>query len=245
MKIVISKTKIIRSVKDWQCIAPPKDVKKQWKDGRSAKELARFVTGDSFIPWIEAILSQIGIKESYFSAEPEAETSFKRNPIDMGTHGPRNHDLLMTGSKCVIGVEAKVSEDFGKTIEKEWLQSNKGENKKKRILGLVEFITGIKYDSVENLPKSIKKLRYQLFTATTGTIKAALDKGLKQAVFLIIVFDGDVSKEASYKNNINNNESDYNDFVNAFFKNGFITVQGVKCHIVKKIVHISQRYSFD
>ncbi len=245
MQLSISKVKTIKSVEDWQFIAPPKDEKKQWKDGRSAKELARFVTGDSFIPMVETILSQIGIKENCFSAEPEAETYFQRKPIDLGTHGPRNHDLLMTGSKCVIGVEAKVSEPFGETIENEWLQSNMGDNKKKRILGLVEFVTGIKYDSIEDLPQSIKKQRYQLFTSTAGTIQAALDKGLKQAVLLILVFDGNVSKEASYEDNIKNNLADYNSFVNAFFKNGFISVQGVKCHIVKRVVHINQRYGFD
>ena len=245
MELLIRKTKTIKSIEDWQYVAPPKDAKKQWKDGRSAKELARLVTGDRFLPLVETMLSQIGIKESSFYAEPEAETFFQRKPIDLGTHGPRNHDLLMTGSKCVIGVEAKVSESFGETIENEWLQSNKGDNKKKRILGLVEFVAGIKYDSIEDLPESIKKLRYQLFTATAGTIQAALEKGFKQAILLILVFDGNVSKEAGYEENIKNNMSDYNDFVNAFFKNGFITVQGVKCHIIKKVVHINHCYDFE
>ena len=44
MKLQISKTNIITTVEQWQQFAPPKDKIKHWKDGRSAKSLAQFMT---------------------------------------------------------------------------------------------------------------------------------------------------------------------------------------------------------
>jgi len=44
--------KPIRSIDDWFNLAPPKKGRKQWKDGRSAKELAKawFRTGRAKVP---------------------------------------------------------------------------------------------------------------------------------------------------------------------------------------------------
>ena len=46
MKIEIQKTIKITNENEWFLLAPPKGKEKQWKDGFSAKELARFVISD-------------------------------------------------------------------------------------------------------------------------------------------------------------------------------------------------------
>ena len=38
------KGKIINCVDDWYSVAPPKNPSLHWKDGRSAKELAKYMT---------------------------------------------------------------------------------------------------------------------------------------------------------------------------------------------------------
>lgn len=140
MRTIIHKDVTIKTIDDWKAVAPPKDPVHQWKDGRSAKELARFALSEEFNNVLSEVLDSLGIRNQNFEAEPEAETYFRSNLVNMGTRGPRNHDLLLIGSDCVIGIEAKVSESFGETIKKEWENSQKGENKKHRILGLVEFV---------------------------------------------------------------------------------------------------------
>ena len=55
-------TKQINSVDDWYNFAPPQNSSLHWKDGRSAKELAKYIIGgNGYIPKeIEIILSQLG-----------------------------------------------------------------------------------------------------------------------------------------------------------------------------------------
>ncbi len=245
MEIIIKKPVEIRDIETWHQVAPPKDPEKQWKNGRSAKELARFATNPFFFEFIKTVLKEAGVKDNKFVCEPEAETRFDKKDKDMGTGGPRNHDLLMIGSECVIGVEAKVSESFGETIEKEWANSKKGENKKKRILGLIEYISGKKYASIDQLPEEVLNLRYQLFTATVGTIMAAHENNKKKAIVLVLVFDQNVTKETSYEGNVANNNGDYYAFKEKFFPNGVKTIQEIECHLIKKTVHINSIYSVD
>lgn len=242
IEIIKNDTKIT-SVEDWYKVAPPKKPAEQWKDGRSAKELARFVTGPSFGEFVKLLLKNMGIKEQDFVCEPEAETRFEiqssLEQIDLGVSGPRNHDLLMTGKTCVIGVEAKVSEKFGEyTVKKEWEKACTPNKREKRISGLIQFLSDGVYQDYEHTPDSIKELQYQLFTATVGTILEAKRKVIKEAIVLVMVFKGNVAKEDDYNTKCDNNDAAFNAFKNAFFVNNPMAIQGVNCRIIKQEVWI-------
>lgn len=245
MEITIKKNVEINSVEQWFIVAPPKGKEKQWKNGRSAKELARFATDPSFKEFISSILKQEGLREQDFVCEPEAETELK-SAIDMGISGPRNHDLLMIGSKdCVIGLEAKVSESFGNnTIGEEWIKADTKNKKEKRIPGLVQFITNNTYTNFSGVPDRIKSLMYQLFTATVGTIIEAKKRGKKNALVLVLVFTGNVDKESGYNDKMKQNQSDFEAFVQEFFPNGEAIIQNVRCRLRKVEVEITSPYQF-
>ena len=245
MNIEIQKNVVIASEEQWYIVAPPKGKNAQWKDGRSAKELARFATDPSFKEFIRRILRQENIQEQNFVCEPEAETELK-SVVDMGINGPRNHDLLMIGSKdCVIGVEAKVSESFGSnTIYEEWEKAKTNNKKEKRIPGLLRFISEDKYTGLDDAPASVKSLMYQLFTATAGTIIEAKNRRKNKALVLVIVFTGNVYREARYEDKVRKNDMDFEAFVKEFFSEGETVIHGVACRIKKVEVEIKAPYGF-
>ena len=57
MKLEISKTNIITTPEQWMQFAPPKDKEKHWKDGRSAKSLAMFMTDTIQVKKLENVLN--------------------------------------------------------------------------------------------------------------------------------------------------------------------------------------------
>lgn len=188
------KGKQINSVDDWYSVAPPKSPSLHWKDGRSAKELAKYMTSTKgYMPKeIEDILVKLGCNPNItFYGEPEAVTSLE------GRGGGRHHDLLLVQeNEVVVGVEAKSDEDFGKVVHKELFGNNDYEklldtvsdNKLKRVNSLYNDIYW--YDFYKNM-----ELRYQLLTATDGILKEAKKANASKAVFLVLT----LKKEGCYK----------------------------------------------
>ena len=180
MKIEIQKSIKITNEDDWFKVSPPKGGKKQWKKGRSARLLAQYTTDQTsdFKQLIEKILHECGLEKQNFNCEPEASASLGTG---FGGGGSRNHDLLMIGKDCVIGVEAKVSESFDKEIDE---VISKSETRKHRAEKLIGFLVREKIDD------KINKLGYQLFTATRGTMCSA-EKSRVQALKrpIIIITD--------------------------------------------------------
>lgn len=254
MDIRIKKNgKEIRDANKWFELAPPKGGELQWKNGRSAKELARFATDPSFVEFIKMVLANEGIEEQDFVCEPEAETYFGRKDdesIDLGTHGPRNHDLLMFGKTCVIGLEAKVSEHFGEnTVKGEWDSATSTEKKDKRISGLIKFVSNGRYEDYASAPDHIKAMQYQLFTATAGTVLEAKrakkqKNSINEALFLVLVFTGNVSKDSDYEQKVIDNDCAFKEFSEEFFGNGVSEIQGVKCRIIEQKVRLLSNYRF-
>lgn len=205
MKIEIQKTVKITNEEDWFKVAPPKGGKKQWKKGRSARLIAQYTTDQTsdFKQLIEKILHECELEKQNFNCEPEASASLGAG---FGGGGPRNHDLLMIGKDCVIGVEAKVSESFDKEIHE---VKSESETSKYRAEKLIGFLVREKCDD------KIKKLGYQLFTATRGTICSAEKSGVLNAVFLVIVFTGAINKEKEpdYDRRCDKNNKDFNAFL--------------------------------
>ncbi len=177
----------ITSIGEWFRHAPPEKGRRQWKDGRSAKELARrwFGRGPGCIPWEVA---------SLLRSHPETERAFlvrgfaeHETLLDHFPGKGRQHDLLLEGfadgGSVVVGVEAKADEPFGPTVA-ERLSAVEGEisNVPSRITNLSQAIFGSDVD------KMIAGLRYQLLHALAGTMIEAIRRQADLAVFIVHEF---------------------------------------------------------
>lgn len=200
MKIKISKNNnIITTVEEWYQFAPPKAKGKHWKDGRSAKSLAQFMTDKNQVKKLEDILVELEYDTNgVISCTPEANTV-----LPCKGNG-RNHDLLMIGEDFVVGIEAKVSEPFGEEISTELIEAS--DNKKGRIDKLANELFGCKINEV----KDGLKLRYQLLTGVYGTLREAEKNKKSKALFLVIVFTDGITRED--ENAVNRNNDDFKNF---------------------------------
>lgn len=200
MKIKISKNNnIITTVEEWYQFAPPKAKGKHWKDGRSAKSLAQFMTDKNQVKKLEDILVELEYDTNgVISCTPEANTV-----LPCKGNG-RNHDLLMIGEDFVVGIEAKVSESFGEEISTELIEAS--DNKKGRIDKLANELFGCKINEV----KDGLELRYQLLTGVYGTLREAENNQKSKALFLVVVFTDGLTSED--ENAVNRNNDDFKNF---------------------------------
>ena len=200
MKIKISKNNnIITTVEEWYQFAPPKAKGKHWKDGRSAKSLAQFMTDKNQVKKLEDIQVELEYDTNgVISCTPEANTV-----LPCKGNG-RNHDLLMIGEDFVVGIEAKVSEPFGEEISTELIEAS--DNKKGRIDTLANKLFGCKINEV----KDGLELRYQLLTGVYGTLREAENNKKSKALFLVVVFTDGLTSED--ENAVNRNNDDFKNF---------------------------------
>jgi len=191
----------IKTIEDWFLFAPPKGGEQHWKDGRSAKELAKyFINANGNLPCeISGMVNKYNLPVTDYSCYPEHKTRF-----DNIKGEPRNHDMVMVAKDShIICIEAKADECFGETVEIEWEKAS--ENKRNRISRLARNLFG--KDIVDD---DIKPLRYQLLTAIAGTAAEAKMQNIKTAVFLVLV----LKKKGCYSNDkIMANKQDYDDLL--------------------------------
>ena len=189
----------ILTVDDWFRLAPPMGGSLQWRDGRSAKELAKAWCHEGEGPEAPSELLALFAAHPMFHqlvldgavAYPERRVRF-----DLARGEPRNTDLALAcesiGGLVAISVEAKADESFGRTVGEEIMSAAaqwafaEQRGKLERIQGLVEAI----------LPKwrpgrtEIGQLRYQLLTATAGAWAFAKEVGASRAVLVVHEFVG-------------------------------------------------------
>ncbi|WP_418511457.1 DUF6946 family protein [Corallibacter sp.] len=177
----------IKNIFEWYAKAGPKDKETQWKVDHSALEFAKLVLDETFEDDIKYnILNKISSNQNILLAIPEQITK-----LDDFRGGQRNHDLTLysenENEKIAICIEAKVNEDFDKTIKKKWEEGNKLksniQNRIKNILYSIWQTTDI---------EKFNDLKYQLITGLYGTIKYAEQLNIKKCVFCIyqIEIDG-------------------------------------------------------
>ena len=234
MKITIrKKDNEVKTISQW----PMPKKNNQWKEGRSAWAMANYVLNlsSNFEDMIEKILADCQIQMQHFKCEPEATAGLGKG---FGRGGSRNHDMLMIGKDCVIGIEAKVSEPFDREIGKVICE---GGTRKDRALSLIDYLAG-KHENDNQL----KKIGYQLFTAARGTICSAEKEKKHNAIFLVIVFTGCVDKEKDYIERCRKNDADFNSFlkfVNAD-ENGVIkdnkNIESINCWIKKVEIEVKK-----
>ena len=183
----------------WKEKRPPKKPDIHWQEGRSAMELARYVT--SAMPnmprEIEKVLESFVSQESVFDWDAEYVTKLP------GSGEGRNHDAIFYNNDIIVCVEAKADESLGNLISDEL--SNASINKLSRICCLLKMLFKDGF-------KQYADLRYQLLTASTGTILEAQKRGVDKAILLVIVFK---SEKCTTKEKLDINDKDIQNFLSA------------------------------
>jgi hypothetical protein len=182
----------IADLEDWRLRAKPKSVG-QWKDFRSAKEVAKhWLAARPSLPAdiIATLASHPDFSTvSEWSAEPEA-----RLPFDARRGEPRNADLLVLASDVhgpfVVAVEAKADETFGPSIATALADARKRLEKNPRSGGvariedlIASLVPGASAGSAE-----VAELRYQLLTAAAGVLAYATEHRMGRAVLFVEEF---------------------------------------------------------
>jgi hypothetical protein len=191
----------LESVSDWGKYAPPASPQ-HWKDGRSAKELAKsWISGsalNALTELFESRLETAGLVVE--SAVAEAQVAFDSHP-----GGRRNHDLLIHGrvpsGPIVIGLEAKADETFGETVRAYEARALKTRNSGATTNAperLDELMDGIAATTLRATP-AFGDLRFQLFSGVAGTLAAARSGHL--AAFVVHEFATDLTTPAKRQAN--------------------------------------------
>jgi len=211
MKIYTNKTKEteILSIEEWCKECPPKNKVKQWVDGRSAMETAKFWTSlekqSDFLAFMRKKESSI----AFDYAIPELANKFD------DYRSPRKTDLCLFGNqedeRIFISIEGKADESFGEYIDKEWISS---------IFEKIKKVHSRKLDRIINLYQrfgakaDFLNLRYQLTYWLAGAIEEAIGNEIKKVYLIVQVFESGKTEEKKIKKN----EQDFNNFINFISK---------------------------
>lgn len=199
--VKISKNgKNISGVDNWLQFAPPKRGEKQWKDRRSAKELARYWTEREFEAASEPVdrllrepFGDLTLEEAW----PECEIRIDSFP---GEH--RNCDLVIRATSSVVGeirihIEAKADESFGDLIGVYYDQKLKEarSNLPARMRNLVRDVFK------SELTEEIRSLRYQLLHSIYAVCIDAERANAKAAILLVHEFNSAEAKQSKLEKN--------------------------------------------
>ncbi len=202
----------IRTVAEWGVLAGPK-ASYQWKEGRSAWELANAWCGNGVAP-PRSVLELLDSRDE--TRGFECEIAWPEHEIKFDTFGgPRNADLALLGSssshRIAITIEAKADEPFGKTVQDTFRAAlvravqSPGSGGVRRI---EELARALFEPSTDGDPE-VASLRYQLLTATVGTLAFADQHGADVAVLLIHEFITEETADRRHEQNA----SDYRLFL--------------------------------
>ncbi len=173
----------IKTLEEWKKYFPPAGGDKQWKDGYSALELAKIVTGAyENLDFEKELQKQIGKELGYFSLNKDEIYPERLSKFDNDWHGPRHHDLACVAvrenkEKVALCFEAKVFESLD-IILKEYVKKSIG--KKTRCNKLCQYFFDQNYD--EN---KFGYVYYQILSSIAGTIAFASEKNIKDAFFIL------------------------------------------------------------
>lgn len=193
----------IHDLREWEEVGGPKE-SYQWKEGRSALELARCWISGEAQPKVESLLERQFAEITLEFGIAEKQTRFD------SFSGPRHHDLLVEAisarGKVIIGVEGKADEPFDLSLfekkaktEKD-LRANRNSKSKRRLVEMTECFLGISIDELEEGdPRG--ELGYQLLSALAGTLADAKLADSGSAVLLIHEFVSSETDDAKHEIN--------------------------------------------
>ena len=187
----------IRTIDEWRAHAPPKSAG-QWQPGRSAVEMAEAwcASGPCVPADVRALLDSHPLTRgaTLISGTPEAQIHFDDIPGE-----PRNADLALLAEGedglIAITVEGKADETFGEYVGDVMADGidreiESGSRAVERVRGLAKSLLPKRSAGERPLPP-LRNLRYQLLTATAGTLAWASDSNAAFAVLIVHVFDTD------------------------------------------------------
>ena len=199
----------IQSMDDWLKFAPPKMGELQWKDGRSAKELARAWCTKANCPSPPEEILQL-LKPLVGSDQMAGAVGWPEHQvrIDHLPGEPPNIDLaIVSNSKqglTAICIEAKADEPFGRYVS----EMHNAATKLIKLGGMTRVLDRIVYlenrllpEGDANLPGR-EEIRYQLLTGTAAALAMAKSNDAPVAVFVIheFLFPGHVNDEKVKQN---------------------------------------------
>ena len=198
---------LITSLDDWFHLAPPKKGALQWKDFRSAKELARsFLRSGSPSPPTELLAL---LRKHFGELRIEKATPEFCIRLDDLRGEPRNCDLILFGqiasAPFVANIEAKADEPFGELIGHYYDQKLPTRSNVPRRIENLAFTLFGRFDD------EVRSLRYQLLHATAATVISAWAHRADKALFLVHEF---ISAKLKSEN-IARNRQDWTNFVRA------------------------------
>jgi hypothetical protein len=174
-------------VEDWFRLAPPKMGSRQWKDGRSAKELAKAFCAPG-VPTVPAELLDLFASSDQLGAV-QLTQAWPEHKIRLDSYfgETRNADLAAVGTgnegAVAVTIEAKADEPFGPTIAQALAVASPTSKLPARMAALAKSVLG-------RLPCEISNLRYQLLHGIAGTLIFAKEHKATAAVFVVLEFDG-------------------------------------------------------
>ena len=204
----------IQSIDDWFRLAPPKKGALQWKDGRSAKELARTWCGrnnspsppEEFLDLLMPLVNAVQLAGAI--GWPEHQV-----PIDDLRGEPPNIDLAIVSEgkqgRTAICVEAKADEPFGEyalTIHDSAMKRIKQGVKTGALKRLLHLEENLLPDPSADLPGR-SEIRYQLLTGTAAALALAKSHQAPVAVFVVheFSFAGHVDEKKKRQNKVDLN----------------------------------------
>jgi hypothetical protein len=184
----------IRCITDWEDFAPPKGKEKQWVKGRSAYELARTWCGAVTVSMPPELRALFDSRKETEGLEVDCVTPEQRIKFDPFGGEPRNADLAFVGRTATVTVavtvEAKADEPFGETMARTLAAAlaQLDKNPKSRGIARIEgLVKALFHPHIQGMPK-LTDIRYQLITATAGTLAYALQNGANLAVLIVHEF---------------------------------------------------------
>lgn len=192
----------------------------EWCDELNEREKAKFVpfysAYETARAWTEPNRIPPDIAD-LFELDPLKGFSLERAVVEQRTKfdaygGPRHHDLLLRarhtgdGRIAVIGIESKVNEDFGATLDGECkaaaARGKRGDYKSNfpaRLHDLSEALLNRDLPPEQPYDPADKDLRYQLLSALAGTLVEAKIAKAEIAMVLVHEFQTPLSKQGVEK----------------------------------------------
>lgn len=198
-----NKNEIIRNIDDWYRLCPPLKKNDHWKDGKSAKELAK----DWIINEGQQLFDVLNLSEEFSKTNFKIASPRFKSIFD-SYRGPMQHNLLILGEnkngEVLISIEANSDEPFreeiGKYYNKALKERNNGSNTK-----IPNRIEELNFNIFGNTNiKSIFQLRYQLLYGIAGIIAEAKRCGVKRAIFVVNTYQSNDSRVFDNKKHIKN-----------------------------------------
>ena len=197
---------LITTIEEWLHFAPPKMRERHWKDGRSAKELAKaFLETDT--PQVPRELQDVLCSNHALGSVVLSDGIPEHKiPLDAYPGETRNSDLCCWGQAntgiVAVSIEAKADESFGSTIGKALTTAAPNSNVPKRISDLANAIFGHEDERIFNL-------RYQLLHASAASLIFAKELTAVAAVFIVFEFHG----RSCLPKHIERNRRDFEQFI--------------------------------